>query len=265
MARKAAKKPADDLRAKIDKLYHGRSKKGLRFRLALLTFDLVIIGSYVIGSIFGVQNDVWLLDLVLALVVIADLSARWYISASARDFILRNPFHWADIIVVLSLLLPLIFGDFAFLRVLRALRVVRSYRVLKELRDDSAFFRRNEEVIQRSVNLAVFIFIISGVVHATQQRVNPDINTWVDALYFTMAALTTTGFGDIVLVGATGRWLSIAILIVGVGLFLHLLQSVFQPAKVRKKCKGCGLMLHDHDAIHCKHCGGEMKIETDGI
>ncbi|MBQ1202298.1 MAG: two pore domain potassium channel family protein, partial [Loktanella sp.] len=123
---------------------------------------------------------------------------------------------------------------------------------------------RNEDLIQRSVNLVVFIFIVSGVVHASQRNVNPDIVTWVDALYFTMAALTTTGFGDIVLVGTSGRWLSIAILIVGVGLFLHLLQSVFQPSKVRKKCKSCGLVLHDHDAIHCKHCGAEMKIETEG-
>lgn len=78
-----------------------------------------------------------------------------------------------------------------------------------------------------------------------------------------MAALTTTGFGDIVLVGTSGKWLSIAILIVGVGLFLHLLQSVFQPSKVRQKCETCGLLLHDHDAIHCKHCGAEVKIETE--
>ena len=249
-------------RETLHRLYHGRGKAGLRFRLALLTFDLAIIGSYVIGTVFGIQNDV--LDLLLAVIVTADLAARWLISETTRDFTKRNPFYWADIIVILSLIAPIIFGDFAFLRVLRALRVVRSYRVLQELREDSRFFRRNEDVIQRSVNLAVFIFIVSSVVYAVQKTTNPDIATWIDALYFTMAALTTTGFGDIVLVGTSGRWLSIIILIVGVGLFLHLLQSVFQPPKVRQKCKTCGLLLHDTDAIHCKHCGAEMNIETEG-
>ena len=254
----------DHLRLRLNDLYHGRSKAGLRFRMILLAFDLIIIGSYIVTSAFGLERSLPALDLVLAAILLADLSARWLIAPSARDFFLRNPFHWADMLVILSLILPVMFGDFAFLRVLRALRVVRSYRVLQELRADSRFFKRNEEVIQRAVNLTVFIFIVSGLVHALQKNSNPDITTWLDALYFTMAALTTTGFGDIVLVGTSGRWLSIAILIVGVGLFLHLLQSVFQPPKVRKKCKSCGLLLHDPDAIHCKHCGAEMNIETEG-
>lgn len=264
MKKKPPSTRLDHLRVRLDDLYHGRSKAGLRFRLILLAFDLIIISSYIVTSAFGLQRSFIPLDLALAAILLADLSARWLIATSARDFFVRNPFHWADMVVILSLILPVVFGDFAFLRVLRALRVARSYRVLQELRADSRFFKRNEEVIQRAVNLTVFIFIVSGLVHALQKGINPEITNWLDALYFTMAALTTTGFGDIVLVGTSGRWLSIAILIVGVGLFLHLLQSVFQPPKVRQKCKSCGLLLHDPDAIHCKHCGAEMNIETEG-
>ncbi len=264
MPKERSSNQAESLRARVDKLYHGRTKAGLRFRLVLLAFDLVVIGSYVLTSALGVERSYVVLDLLLAAILIADLSARWLISSSTRAFVLRNPFHWADIIVILSLIAPLVFGDFAFLRVLRALRVARSYRVLQELREDSRVFKRNEELVQRAVNLLVFIFVVSGFVHALQKGINPGITTWLDALYFTMAALTTTGFGDIVLVGTSGKWLSIAILIVGVGLFLHLLQSVFQPSKVRQKCETCGLLLHDHDAIHCKHCGAEVKIETEG-
>jgi voltage-gated potassium channel len=252
------------LRARLDELYHGRSRAALHFRLVLLAFDLIVIGSYVVTSMLGLPRGFPALDLVLAAILVADLAARWLISPSSRDFFLRNPFHWADMIVILSLIAPLVFGDFAFLRVLRALRVLRSHRVLQELRKDSRFFKRNEEVVQRTVNLTVFIFIVSGMVDATQRDINPQIADWLDALYFTMAALTTTGFGDIVLVGTSGKWLSIAILIFGVGLFLHLLQSVFQPPKVRQKCKDCGLLLHDPDAIHCKHCGAEINIETEG-
>lgn len=252
------------LRDALDNLYHGNSKAGLHFRLGLLGFDLIVIGSYVVTSVLGSPRDFLALDLLLAAILLLDLTARWIISAGARDFLLRNPLHWADMVVILSLVAPLIFGDFAFLRVLRALRVVRSYRVLRELRRDSRLFRHHEDVIQRSVNLAVFIFIVSGTVHALQKDVNPQVASWLDALYFTMAALTTTGFGDIVLVGNSGRLLSIVILIVGVGLFLHLLQSVFRPPKVRRKCRTCGLLLHDADAIHCKHCGEPIDIETEG-
>ncbi len=264
MSKKAKADRLEAFRSRLDELYHGNSKAGLRFRLVLLALDLIIISSYIVTSMLGLPRGFPAFDILIAAILLADLAARWLISPSSREFFLRNPFHWADIIVILSLIAPLVFGDFAFLRVLRALRILRSHRVLQELRKDSRFFKRNEEVVQRSVNLAVFIFIVSGIVDAMQRDINPQITDWLDALYYTMAALTTTGFGDIVLVGTSGRWLSIAILIVGVGLFLHLLQSVFQPPKVRQKCKNCGLLLHDPDAIHCKHCGAEINIETEG-
>ena len=253
----------DRLRQRLDGLYHGRGKAGLRFRFGLLVFDLVVVGTYIAGSFLGTPVGFHAFEILLAAVVLADLMARWLIAESTRRFLL-SPFHWVDVVVLLSLLAPVIFGEFAFLRVLRALRVLRSHRVLQELRQDSRFFRLNEEIIQRSVNLVVFVFIVSATVHALQKETNPGIETYTDALYFTVAALTTTGFGDIVLEGEAGRWLSIAILIFGVGLFLQLLQSVFRPPKIRKKCRSCGLMLHDPDAIHCKHCGASINIETEG-
>ncbi len=251
------------LRKRVAALYTGRSKAALRFRLGLLTFDLVIIASYIVSGFVSLPDGFHALDLALAGVVLLDLLARGLIADNRVRFLL-GPFQWADMAVILSLAAPVFFGNFAFLRVLRALRVLRSYRVLEELRKDSSFFRRNEDVIHRGLNLVVFVFIVSAFVHAAQAGRNPDIETYTDAIYFTVTALTTTGFGDIVLIGESGRWLSIAILIFGLGLFLRLLQSVFRPPKVRQKCQGCGLMLHEPDALHCKHCGREIAIETEG-
>jgi voltage-gated potassium channel len=34
---------------------------------------------------------------------------------------------------------------------------------------------------------------------------------------------------------------------------------------VRYPCPECGLILHDADAVHCKHCGRSLKIETEGL
>jgi len=51
----------------------------------------------------------------------------------------------------------------------------------------------------------------------------------------------------------------------GVTLFLRLAQVLFRPSKVRYECTTCGLMLHDADAIHCKHCGAYVHIDTEGL
>ena len=98
----------------------------------------------------------------------------------------------------------------------------------------------------------------------SENTTNPQIQTYVDALYFTITTLTTTGFGDITLQGPGGRVLAIIIMVVGVGLFLRLLQAVFRPNKVRFDCPDCGLLVHESDAVHCKHCGRVLHIETEG-
>ncbi len=67
---------------------------------------------------------------------------------------------------------------------------------------DSSFFSSNEEVNHHGGYLAVFLFIMTGFVYQTQHWRNPAIANYFDALYFTVAALTTTGFGDITLQGS---------------------------------------------------------------
>jgi voltage-gated potassium channel len=257
---KSEQKSARDV---IAEYYTGRSKAAVRFRFGLLGFDIAVIASFVVTTIVGLPPWLLIVDMVLAAIITADLTARYVIAPSRRAYVL-DWFNWADVVVVLSLTAPAIFGTFAFLRALRALRIMRSVHVLRELRRSSRFFRLHEEVIERSLNLVVFIFIVSAFVYELQSSVNPGITNYTDALYFTVSALTTTGFGDIVLVGGSGRWLSIIILAVGVGLFLRLVQALFRPPKVHYKCPGCGLTLHEPDAIHCKHCGRELKIETEG-
>ena len=60
---------------------------------------------------------------------------------------------------------------------------------------------------------------MTGVVYETQHWRNPEIANYVDALYFTVSTLTTTGFGDITLEGSLGRLIAVLIMIFGVTLF----------------------------------------------
>src|SRR3546814_15047926 len=85
------------------------------------------------------------------------------------------------------------------------MRLVHSYHVLRDLRRETAVFRRNEELIVACVNLAVFIFVATALVFTLQYRRNPEIDSYLDALYFTVTTLTTTGFGDITMTGPLGR------------------------------------------------------------
>jgi len=99
---------------------------------------------------------------------------------------------------------------------------------------------RNEEVIFAVTNLAVFIFVMTAIVYETQKFRNTQITNYADALYFTVTALTTTGFGDITLQGTTGRMITVVIMIFGVTLFFNLARALLTPHKVRFACPTCG-------------------------
>jgi voltage-gated potassium channel len=250
-------------RARLRELYYGWSPRAVRFRYGLLAFDLVTIGFVVVSSFFHGEPVIESLDAVFGLLILADFCAR--LSASRAPFSeLVHPLGIADVIVILSFLAPLAGENFAFLRILRALRLLRSYELVSRLRRDFPFFQRNEDAVLSVVNLLVFLLVMTALVYETQVDRNPAISNYADALYFTVTTLTTTGFGDITLEGTSGRLLAVLIMIFGVSLFIRLAQTLFRPQKVSYACPECGLSRHDPDAVHCKHCGAVINIPTEG-
>jgi len=252
------------LKSTIDNLYTGHSRKAAFFRYALIVFDLSTIIFFIATTPLAPSVAILVADFVLGLLILADFLARLWIAPNKLRM-LRQIYTITDAIVIFSLLLaPLFAQNLGFLRVLRTLRLLHSYHVLRDLRRDTSLFKENEDVIVKSVNLAVFVFLVTALVFVLQYGENPEIRGYIDALYFTVSTLTTTGFGDIVLKGDIGRLLAVVIMVVGVALFLRLAQAIFRPQKVAFGCPKCGLNRHDPDAVCCKHCGHVLKIETEG-
>jgi voltage-gated potassium channel len=245
-------------------IYYGMTPRALRARYVLLVFDLCIISYFVATTFMRPYEWIIVIDFVFGTLLVIDFLARMIAHSDRGEYLVR-PMSLIDLVVIASLLIPAALGNVAFLRVVRALRLMCSYVVIRQLRSHSRFFARNEEVIFSALNLLVFIFIVTAVVFVMQVQVNDSINNYIDALYFTIATLTTTGFGDIVLVDSTGRLLAVIIMIVGVALFIRLVQTMFRPSKVRYECLDCGLTHHDRDAVHCKHCGRQLHIRTEGV
>ncbi|MDQ0327086.1 voltage-gated potassium channel [Rhodopseudomonas julia] len=251
------------LRRFLTQLYEGDSRRSHHFRAGLLIFDCATLLFVVLTSFVTYSRFLIWTDFVLGLVILADFLARLFVSRR-RLADLASPTTWADVAAIVSFLLPLADEGAGFLRVLRTLRLLRTYHVLMRFRGRSRFFRHNEEAIIALANLAVFLFVMTGIVYETQHRQNPEISNYVDALYFTVTALTTTGFGDITLGGTGGRLIAVVIMIFGVTLFLRLVQVILRPRKIRFTCPSCGLQRHEVDAVHCKACGELLNIPDEG-
>lgn len=251
------------LRARLRWLYHGASPLAVKFRLVMLVVDLAIIAFFLAAPLLKAAGwAFYVLDYVIAALLAADLAARALAYTDIKDW-LKRPIAWVDLFVLATLLFPAWLANLGFLRVLRLWTLLNSDRFWSTVGrryDDT----RVEEVTRALAALVTFVFVATGFVYSSFAGVHPGVEGYLDALYFTVTSLTTTGYGDIVLPGAWGRILSVAIMLTGITLFIRLAQTLIRPHKVRYPCEDCGLQKHDPDAVHCKACGRLLCIPDNG-
>ena len=251
------------VRARMRYLYHGASPAAVRFRLAVIVVDFAIIGFFLAAPILREAGwAFYVIDVIVALVLAIDLASRALAYTDIKDW-LKKPSTWIDLFILATLMFPQSLYNFCFLRILRLWTLLSSdffWRTIGQRFDDT----RVEEVTRAMAALVTFVFVATGFVYATFRGRHEDLHGYLDALYFTVATLTTTGFGDITLPGNWGRVLSIIIMLTGITLFLRLAQTIVRPHKVRFPCPVCGLQKHDPDAVHCKACGETLCIPDEG-
>lgn len=252
-----------DFKGSLRRLYFGQTTAARAWRIGLLMFDVITILYFVLSATVPELGGYPRIDWAIGFILLMDYCLRLTIALRP----VRAAFDStaiADLVVILSLFAEALIENLGFLRIIRMVRLMRSYHVVKDLRETFSWFKQHEEIINSAVNLMVFVFMVSAIVYVIEAQLNPNINSYMDALYFTVTTLTTTGYGDITMTDSTGRAITIVIMVFGVALFLRLIQTIFRPSKVKYTCPDCGLNRHDNDAVHCKHCGNTLHIPTEG-
>jgi voltage-gated potassium channel len=226
----------------------------------MVILDVILIGFFFAAPLVRDRPAFLWADYAIAVVVAFEIAARGLATNNPKRWLLRTGL--IDLVVLVTLLFPLQLANFAFLRVLRLWSLVHSdffWDTIARRYDNT----RWEDLTKGIATLATFLFLAAGTVYALYARHHTGIDHFIDALYFTVATVTTTGFGDITLPGTGGRLISILIMFSGVTLFVRLATTLFRPNKVRFPCPSCGLQRHDYDAVHCKACGELLNIPND--
>jgi voltage-gated potassium channel len=258
----AADSGLDRLRSRLRLLYHGHSPGAVRFQVAVLVVDFAIIAFFIASPLIRDKPSFIWLDVAVAILLLADIAARGLASTDLMRW-LRQLTTLVDLFVLVTLLFPAWLANFGFLRILRLWTLSRSGFMWRPLRKRR--LQAWEETGRAVVNLVTFLFVTTGFIYTFFARPDSGIEGYLDALYFTVTTVTTTGFGDITLEGGWGRLTSIIVMIVGISLFVRLAQAIFKPHKVFFPCPQCGLQKHDPDAVHCKACGHVLNIPDEGV
>ncbi len=212
----------------------------------------------------------------LAILFLVEYGLRLY-GAESRMAEATDPYTVADLLAVLPTILVFVVPGMALAFVaeigfLRALRVVRVLRFYRFTRDAEFFFGTVSDNTLRALKLLltvlVVFFLSAGLFYSAEHAVNPDVNTFGDAFYYTVVTLSTVGFGDILPTTPAGRWVTVASILGAIILIpwqgSRIVREWARRDKVDVTCPNCGLAAHDRDASHCKACGEVIYQEYDG-
>ena len=253
-----------------------RTPLGKAIDIALLALNLVFVGIFVAETYPvppRVDELLWNLEVAIAFVFLVEYVLRLY-GARDRSAEFFDGYTVVDLVAivptfaVLALPISAVAVNVGFLRVLRVVRVLRFYRFT---RDAEFFFGTVSDNALRATKLLltvlVIFFVSAGLFYSVEDRVNPAVDTFGDAFYFTVVTLSTVGFGDILPVTAAGRWVTVATILTGIILIPwqagKIVREWRDEGTLDATCPNCGLSSHDRDASHCKACGHVLSGEAD--
>lgn len=132
---------------------------------------------------------------------VIDFATRFYLSQDRRDYAVS---HWYDVALIV---LPM-------LRPLRLLRLLAFARVLNRSAAGSLIGKVSAYVAGTAV-MALGLGALA-VLDAEQDASSANIETFGDALWWSATTVTTVGYGDLFPVTTTGRFVAVALMLVGI-------------------------------------------------
>ena len=183
----------------------------------------------------------------------------------------RSFFGVVDLLAVLPFYIGLLVPSTRFLDVIKVLRMLRIFRVLKMAQYvGEADLLMNALVASRR-KIGIFIAAILSIVvilGSLMYIIEGEANGFTSiprSVYWAIVTLTTVGYGDVSPQTPVGQMLASCIMIIGysiiavpTGIITAELGLSAARRKNDRKCNACGHAEHDPDAAYCKHCGAAL-------
>jgi len=110
-------------------------------------------------------------------------------------------------------------------RPLRVLRIFVLFRVLKLLRYTKSINQFVEVITNKRFELLTLLFLLFFIVmtagiafYVLEERINPQLQSLFDAIYWSLITISTVGYGDISPVTDAGRTISMLVIISGIAM-----------------------------------------------
>ena len=265
--------------------------RGWRFRLHEIVFEAdtrggkafdVLLLAAIVGSVAAVMLESvpsvrarhgaallrveWGFTLLFTVEYVARLAAVRYPGRYARSF-----FGIVDLLAIVPTYLSLLAPGGQALLVVRVLRLIRVFRVLKL----GHYLAGGEEIVQalhasrpKIVVFLASVVSIAVVMGALLYLIEGEANGFTSiprGVYWAIVTMTTVGYGDISPVTVPGQIVAAVLMIAGYAIIavptgivsVAIAQRAGQAVSTQA-CLACSAEGHDVDAVFCKYCGANL-------
>lgn len=255
-------------------IFEAETPGGKAFDIALLVAIVASIVIVVLESVESVAADygpqLEVLEWVVTLVFTLEYGVRLLVSPRPARYAFSF-FGAVDLLAIVPTYLSLLFTGSQALAVIRGIRLLRIFRVLKLGR-----FLGEGEILLTALaasrfKITVFIgSVMSGVliVGSAMYLVEGPERGFAnipEGMYWAIVTLTTVGYGDLVPSTPLGKALAAFIMVLGYGVIAVPTGIVSAEIAVASRdhensryCSHCQLEGHDRDARYCRRCGATL-------
>jgi len=255
-------------------IFEAETPAGRGFDIALLVLILASVFAVLLESV-----DTFRLDHGRLLRWVEwGITGLFTVEYGLRLWVVRRPIAYArsffgvvDLLSILPTYVSLAIPGAQSLLVVRALRLLRIFRILK-----MGHFLGEAQVLRRAIRASarkVTIFLVTVVtlilvLGAAMYLVEGPENGFTSipqSMYWAVVTMTTVGYGDIAPQTVAGKLLASLVMIIGyaiiavpTGIVTVEMSEASRRLKSTRACPSCGEEDHDPDARYCKRCGEEL-------
>lgn len=249
---------------------------GKAFDVALLYLIIISVVVVILESVQSLHNlfphlfisAEWFFTIIFTI----EYLLRVYSSPHPLKYI-TSFFGVIDLLAILPTYFGLFFDQATFLLTIRALRLVRMFRVFKLGRylKEAAILAKALQMSMHKITVffgavLTLVLILGSLIYMVEGEEN-GFTSIPQSIYWAIVTITTVGYGDIAPVTVLGKILASFAMLTGYSIIAVptgiISVEIGKAVKSEKRgpgrtCKGCGHVQHDNDANHCKICGSPL-------
>lgn len=256
------------------------TRAGKLFDIVLLWAIVLSVISVMLESVHEIKEVystvLLVLEWLFTILFTMEYFLRLWISRYPRKYAFSF-FGIIDLLALLPTYLTLIVAGGSYLVVVRTIRLLRIFRILKlgrYLREASVL---TNALIASRHKILVFLgavctlVMIMGTLMYLIEGGDSGFTSIPRSIYWAIVTVTTVGYGDIAPQTAIGQGFAAMLMLMGYAIIAvptgivtseitnaERMEREKRFSKSNRKCQACGNRNNDEDAIFCKQCGSKL-------